>query len=124
VSHRIPLPEPLSEWFPQITDAGMKWMNYVRAKSIDIRVETFTLNPDNLAANTHTEQTATVSGLKVGDHILSVKKPTHTAGYGIADGHYVSADDTLEIQVINPTGSGANPGSETWTVTYIKDTRG
>lgn len=64
-----------------------------------------------LTASTTTARTYTVPGLIVGD-IVTVNKPSHTAGVGIANAR-VSAADTLEITFGNYTaGTPSLPASE------------
>ncbi len=121
MSHRNPLPEVQAKWFENISQEGILWLDLLRSLSIDIHVEAFTWNPASLAANTHVEETVSFSGLKVGDIVLAVIKPTFTQGFLVGQGR-VSAIDTLAIQVVNGTGSASNPGSETYTFIYIKNT--
>lgn len=122
MSHRRPLPPPLDEDFPEVTEEGMFWLDLVRTYSTEIRVAAFTYNPASLAANTHVEETVTVTGLKTDDYIISVIKPTFTQGFQVGQGR-VSAADTLAIQIVNGTSSSSNPASETYTVIYIKNSR-
>jgi len=121
MSHRLPLPPPQEEDFPKTSNDGMLWLHQVRSLSIDIRVETFTYDPASLGANTHTEETVTVTGLNTNDIILSVIKPTFTQGFHVGQAR-VSAANTLAIQIVNGTGSASDPGSETYTLVYIKNT--
>src|SRR5712691_6459698 len=63
------------------------------------------LSPALVAANTTAEQTFTVTGLAVGDVVISVNKPTAQAGLGIV-GWRVSAANTLAITFSNNTAAG------------------
>jgi len=74
-----------------------------------------TLSPAEVAANTAAEETFTVSGLKVNDHV-SVNKPTSQAGLGVV-GARVSAADTLAINFGNFTSNAITPtAAENYTV--------
>lgn len=76
------------------------------------------LTPLLVAANTTAEQTFTVNGLVTSD-IVTVNKPTHQAGLGIA-GARVSAKDTIAITYINPTAGAIIPTSETYTIVSVR----
>ena len=122
MTHRNPL-HHLGDDDIQASESGQLWLNQVQTLLLEIKVIDFTFNPPNLVAGTETEHTATITGLSTVDDIITVIKPTKTTGYVIAGSHYVSAANTLKIQVFNPTGSDANPGSETWRLVYLKQCR-
>jgi len=122
MTHRTPLPQLNNDDFPDASQNGIAWLDLVRSLSIDIRTATFTYDPASLAANTHVEETVTITGLKTVDTILAVIKPTFTQGFQVGQGR-VSLDDTLSIQIVNGTGSASNPTSETYTLVYIKNSR-
>lgn len=122
MSQRKPLPQFSSRDFPDVSPQGMLWFDLVRNYSIDIRVLSFTFNPASLAANTHVEETVTISGLATVDTVLAVIKPTFTQGFQVGQGR-VSAENTLSIQIVNGTGSASDPASETYTLVYIKNSR-
>lgn len=105
----------------QASEPGHRWLDLVRSYVLDIRQIDVTWNPASLAANTTAEQSVTVSGLKVGDIIISIIKPTLSAGLGVLQGR-VSAADTLTIQLINTTAAPINAGEEVYSVVYIKNT--
>lgn len=119
---RKPLPPVQKNDFPQVNDQGVKWLDLVRTHSIDIRQTTVTFDPASVAANTTVEQTVTVTGLKTDDIILSVNKPTLDAGLAVGGGR-VSATDTLAITFINASVGAVDPGSEVYTIVYIKNSR-
>lgn len=74
------------------------------------------LSPSIVAANTTAEQTFAVTGLAVGDVVISVNKPTAQAGIGIV-GWRVSATNTLAITFCNNTAGGITPtASETYQI--------
>jgi len=106
----------------QASPEGHRWIDLVRSYVVDIRKTTFTWNPTSVAANTHEEQTVTISGMKVGDDILSIVKPTFTDGFLVGQGR-VSAADTVEIQIANGKGDSSNPPEEVYTLIYIKNSR-
>jgi hypothetical protein len=85
--------------------------NIVSAKLLEQRgfsVITVTLSPAQVGANTTAEQDLTVSGLAVGDFVVSINKPTAQAGIGIV-GARVKAADTLAVTFVNATGSAVTP---------------
>jgi hypothetical protein len=73
-----------------------------------------TFNPASVATITTAEQTVTVTGVKVGDIVMAVNKPSHTTGVGVVNAR-VSAADTVAVQFVNPTAGSVDPASETWT---------
>lgn len=80
-----------------------------------------TLSPVSVAAATTAEQIFTVTGIVVGDIILSSSKPTAQAGLGIA-GSRVSDTDKVGVTFVNPTAAAIVPtASEVYSfVTYKK----
>lgn len=82
-------------------------------------VYTPTINPGSVAVNTTAEQTFTVTGLDVNDIIVSVSKPTLTAGLGIC-GWRVSAANTLAITFNNNTAAAIDPPSEVYKVVAVR----
>ena len=79
-----------------------------------------TLSPLQVAINTTAEQTFTVTGLEVGDTIISVNKPTAQAGLGIV-GFRVSAANTLAVTFSNNTGTAITPtASEVYRIVAAK----
>lgn len=66
-----------------------------------------TLSPAAVANATSAEQTFTVTGLLLGDHI-TVNKPTAQAGIGIV-GSRCSANDVLAITFMNATAATVTP---------------
>ncbi len=116
---RKPL-SPISSSDITSTKEGLKWLDSVRSFVVDLREIDVTWNPASLAANTHAEETVTVTGLMIGDIILAIIKPTFTQGFQVGQGR-VSAEDALDIQVVNGTGSASNPVSELYKVIYIKN---
>lgn len=77
-------------------------------------VFTFTYDPASIAAATVAEQTVTIPGLRVGDQVVSVTKPTLTAGVGIVNAR-VSSANTMAVQWVNATAAAVDPASEVYT---------
>lgn len=68
-----------------------------------------------LTASTTTARTYTVQGIRLGD-VITVNKPSHTAGVGIANAR-ASAADTIEITFGNYTaGTPSLPATEVYLV--------
>jgi hypothetical protein len=82
-------------------------------------VVTFTYDPASIAAATTAEQTVTVNGLRVGDYVMDVSKPTLTAGVGIVNCR-VSAANTLAITWVNATAAAVDPASETYSLLVMR----
>lgn len=79
-----------------------------------------TYDPANITGTaTTTEQDITVPGVKVGDIVMCVNKPTHTTGVTIGS-YRVKAADTISIQWVNPTAGALNPASETYTIVIAR----
>lgn len=74
-----------------------------------------TIDPASVAAGTTAEQTFTVPGLRLTDLIVSVTKPTLTAGVGIVNAR-VSAANTLAISFANATAAPVDAGPELYKV--------
>lgn len=74
---------------------------------------TATVDLGSVAANTSEEETATVTGVKVGDVVYCVDSAL-SAGQVIAQCR-VSATNTVTLQVINTTGSAIDAASKTMT---------
>lgn len=89
--------------------ANLKFLNFSLA-----------LSPAAVAANTTAEQTFAVTGLKVGDVVLTVVKPTAQAGLGIC-GARVSALDQIAITFNNNTAAGITPtAAETYKIVVAR----
>jgi hypothetical protein len=82
-------------------------MSYNTGNIVKQSVISVTLSPAAIVLNTTAEQTFTVNGLQVGDHVV-VQKPTAQAGLGIV-GSRVSAANTLAITFSNNTGGSITP---------------
>ncbi len=72
-----------------------------------------TWDPAAVATATTAEQSVTVTGVKVGDIVVSYNKPANTAGAMPVNAR-VSAADTISVTFVNPTAGSVNPASETW----------
>lgn len=73
-----------------------------------------TFDPAAVATITTAEQDVTIPGVKVGDIVIAVNKPSLTAGVGVCNAR-VKAADTVSLQFVNPTAGSVNPASEVWT---------
>lgn len=69
-----------------------------------------TLTPAQVAANTTAEQTFTILGLAVGDFINGNSVSAQTTGILIGSVR-VSAPNTVSIQFVNVTATGATPAA-------------
>lgn len=90
-------------------------------------IETLGVNLGTIAAvNTVTAPEITFSGLgtgiKAGDVILAISKPTSQAGLGIAGWRVdPSVDDKFYITFVNPTAGNITPtASETYSITVAR----
>jgi len=77
-----------------------------------IQVYRPTVAPAEVAANTISAQTFTVTGLSKSDSI-EVNPGVNTIGVA---GAYVSADNTLTVVFVNPTVGAITPASSEWQV--------
>lgn len=80
-----------------------------------MRAVQVTFDPASVATITTAEQDITVPGVKVGDIVMAVNKPSLTAGLGIVNAR-VKAANTVSLQFVNPTAGGVDAGSETYTL--------
>jgi hypothetical protein len=77
-----------------------------------IRVYTVTaVDLASVGANTTAEQDITVTGVTTADTLLSVIKPTASAGIGIV-GARIKAANTIALTFVNATGSAVNADAE------------
>lgn len=90
-----------------------------RGISLKVPIVEFDVNVGTLAAVnnvTAPEQTvASVTGLAVGDQVLSVGKPTDQAGIGLCASRLIGTTGTLTLKWVNPTAGAVTPtGSEVY----------
>ena len=83
-----------------------------------VSIVTTTVDLGSVAANTSEEETATVSGAKVGDVVVCMDSAL-SAGQLIGNAR-VSAADTVTLQVINTTASPIDAGSRTMTFLVLR----
>lgn len=83
-------------------------------------IATVTANLGSVATVVTEEETFTVVGVKVGDFVM-VSKSTHKAGYGVCSAR-VSADDTVAVTIVNPTGGAVDDDADTLTVAWFRPT--
>ena len=105
----------------EASEAGHRWLDLVRNHVVDIRSTTVDINPPSVAANDTVNVTVTVTGLKAGDLILQIIKPTTTSGLVVAQG-IVTADDTVVMAFVNNKSGATDDPEETYTILYIKNT--
>lgn len=79
------------------------------------------LTPVAVATVTCAEQSFTVTGVVAStDYILNVEGPAPTAGTGIV-GFRITADNTVGINFVNPTGGNLTPAAGTYVFTIWRD---
>lgn len=71
-------------------------------------------DPASVATITTAEQDISIPGVKVGDIVLAVNKPSLTAGLGICNAR-VKAANMISVQFVNPTAGAVDAASETYT---------
>lgn len=108
---------------PSLTEMPPDFKGYFgRAVNVIITGHFYTISVELsvfVGANTTSEQTFTVVGLKTSDLVV-INKPSHTSGLIIGNCR-VSADDTLAITFGNLTGSDIDPfASEDYTIVAIR----
>lgn len=78
-----------------------------------------TVDIGSLDANDVVEAgTISCPGVKEGDVVIPIK-PTLTSGIAVVQAR-VTADDTVAMQCVNPTGGAVNPSSETFKFLVIR----
>ncbi len=87
----------------------------------DIRVYVVTFNPASVATITTAEQDITVTGVTTQDVVLSVSKPTLTAGLGLANAR-VKAANTVAVTFVNPTAGAVDAAEEAYTIVVARAT--
>ena len=93
----------------------------IGGNAFSIHVVTATVDIGSVAANTSEAETATVSGVKVGDFV-AVSKPSVEAGLMFGTCR-VTAADTVEITVMNTTSGAIDEDSETLTFLVVRPER-
>lgn len=93
----------------------------IGGNAFSIHVVTATVNLGSVAANTSEEETATVTGVRVGDFV-SVNKSDLDAGLAICNAR-VSAANTVTLTVMNTTGNAIDADSETMTFLVVRPER-
>lgn len=84
-------------------------------------IATVTVDLGSVAANTSELETVTVTGVKIGDYV-AVTKPTLEAGISLGSA-FVTADDTISVEVQNSTASAVDAASEAgWLVFWARPT--
>lgn len=83
----------------------------IAGNALSITIVDAVVDIGSVAANTSEAETATVPGVKVGDFV-AVSKPSVEAGLMFGSCR-VTADNTVEITVMNTTAGAINEDSET-----------
>lgn len=84
-----------------------------------LRAIQIVFDPASVATITTAEQDITVPGVKVGDIVVAVNKPSLTAGLGICNAR-VKAANTISVQFVNPTAGAVDAASETYTIVIAR----
>ena len=98
--------------------AMARWLRILTGAMPRVRTYQPTIDPASVSANSESQQTFTVTGLKTND-VVFVNKPSNTGGIGIINA-YVSATDTLAIKFYNTSAGSVNPPSETYRVVAVR----
>lgn len=111
--------KPLSA--PPRTDINIdldKWLRLLPDLIPKITIYQPVFDLANVAANTVSSQTFTLSGLSVNDFV-SVNPPALTAGLLLSANSKATADERLLLVLQNTTGGAINEASATFTVVTI-----
>ena len=117
---RKPVPQVQEPDFENVSTTGFRWLDLVRQYSVDIRMVEVDINPPVIAANDTVEITVTAPGVRVGDLIIQIIKPTTTSGLVVVQG-IVSADDTAVLAFCNNKSGTTDDPLETYKIIYIKN---
>ena len=117
---RKPVPQIQEPDFENVSNSGFRWLDLVRQYSVDIRMVEVDINPPSIAANDTVEVTVTVPGVRVGDLIIQVIKPTTTSGLVVVQG-LVTADNTAVLAFCNNKSGTTDDPLETYIIIYIKN---
>lgn len=102
--------------------AGHRWFDLVRGYVLDIRSAKVDIDPPSILSKASAVVSITVSGIKVGDDILTVCKPSLSSGLFVAHG-IVTAEDSVDVLFVNSAATTVNDPEEEYTITYIKNTK-
>jgi len=81
-------------------------------------IKQISINLPSVAANTTGVVTATFEGARSED-VVVVNKPSHETGIGIVNTR-VSADDTIELTIMNTTAGAIDEVAETYNVLLVR----
>ena len=95
-----------------------RWVLRVIDAVPNIRTYSVAFNPASVAANSESVQTIAIAGVETQD-IITVNKPTNTAGLDITQA-WVSAADVVSVKFRNHTGLPIDPGSETYLIQAVR----
>lgn len=85
-----------------------------RGNLLNLYAIAVTFDPASVSTITTAEQDITIAGVKVGDIVVAVNKPSHTTGVTVGNAR-VKAANTVSVQFVNPTAGSVDAASETWT---------
>lgn len=74
----------------------------------------------SISANTTTEITFTINGVRSDDFVVA-SKPSLDAGLVVGSSR-VSSDNTVSVTISNPTAGAVDPGSETYRFLVLRPT--
>jgi len=80
-------------------------------------VEDKTVDAANVPANDVLDVAVTVAGVRSKDFVM-VHAPALEDDLGISHA-WVSANNTVTVRLVNPTGGAVNPASQTWTIVVL-----
>jgi len=106
----------------EASDSGHRWLDLVRGYVLDIRMAKVSIDPPSMLPGSTAVVSATVEGVKVGDDVIQICKPSLANGVFVAHGIVVAAD-TLSILFVNSNSGVIDEPEEEYTITYIKNTR-
>lgn len=95
-----------------------RWIRLLAGASPLIHTFNPTLTPASVSANSESNQTFTVAGLKTNDVVL-VNKPSNQSSLSLLDA-YVSATDTLSLKYRNFSGGAIVPTSEAYRIVSVR----
>lgn len=83
-----------------------------------IKVGTVAVDPGSIGATTKGATAVTITGIEVGDFV-TLMPPSGLNDDLLPAGCYISADDTLQLLIYNPTGGALDDGEFTWTYLWL-----
>jgi len=101
--------------------SGLTNVNAATVNNFQMLKLTASLTPTNVNAQTCNEQTFAVTGVNIGDVLLTVQLATHNPGTNIALGGWrVPAANTVAIQFCNVSRNNSTPAPGTYTLALMR----